>query len=168
MCTSDQGYWSYWSVLTEFFLNLTISETCIEISTITALFVVHLLSQVQLFEIPWTTAHQASLSFTVSQNLLKLMFNESMMPSNHLILCHPLLFLPSIFPRIRSFPVSWLFTLCGQSTGASASASVLPMNIQDWFPLGWTGLIFLEPKGLLRVLSNITVQKHQFFGTQIS
>ena len=72
------------------------------------------------------------------------------------------------FPAPRSFPMSWLFLSGGQSTGASASASVLPMNIQDWFPLGWTGLFSLLSKGLSRVFSNTTVQKHQFFSAQTS
>ena len=71
------------------------------------------------------------------------------------------------FPASGSFPMSWPFTLGGQTIGASASASVLPMNIQDWFPLGLTGLILLS-NGLSRVFSGITVQKHQFFGTQLS
>ena len=87
---------------------------------------------------------------------------ESVMSTNHLILCHPLLFLPSILPSIRVFSnESVLFSSGGQSIGASAS--VLPMNIQGWLPLGWTGLISLQSKGLSRVFSNITVQKHQFF-----
>ena len=72
------------------------------------------------------------------------------------------------FPVSGSFPMTQFFTSGGQSIGVSASASVLPMNIQDWFPLGWTGWIFLESKGLSRVFSNTTVQKHQFFGTQLS
>ena len=72
------------------------------------------------------------------------------------------------FPAPRSSPMSWLFLSGGQSTGASASASVLPMNIQDWFPLGWTGLFSLLSKGLSRVFSNTTVQKHQFFSAQPS
>ena len=72
------------------------------------------------------------------------------------------------FPASGSFPVSHLFTSSSQSIGASASASVLPMNIQDWFPLGWTGLISLQSKGLSKVLSNTTVQKHQFFSAQLS
>ena len=83
---------------------------------------------------------------------------ELVMPSNYLIFCHPLLLLPSIFPSIRVFSMSQLFALGGQSLGASAS-SVLPMNIQDWFPLGRTGWISLQSKGLSRVFSNITVQK---------
>ena len=90
------------------------------------------------------------------------------MPSNHLILCCPLLLLPSIFPSIRVFQMSQLFSSGGQSIGASASTSVLPMNTQVWSPLGWTGWISLQSKGLSRVFSNTTVQKHQFFGTQLS
>ena len=108
----------------------------------------------------WPHRLAASLSLAISWNLLKLMSIESVMPSNHLILCHHLLLLPSVFVSIRVFPLSWLFTSGGHSIGASASASVLPMNIQDWFPLGWTGLISLQPKGLSRVLSSTTVQKH--------
>ena len=73
---------------------------------------------------------------------------------------------PQSFPASRSFPMSWLFASGSQSIGASASAAVLPMNIQDWFPLGLTGLISLQPKGLSRVFSNVTVQKHQFFSVQ--
>ena len=115
------------------------------------------LSHVQLFSIPWTAASQASLSITNSRSLLKLMFIVSVMPSNHLILCCPLLLLSSIFPSIRVFPVSRFFASCGQSIGVSASASVLPMNIQDWFPLGWSGWISLQSKALSQVFSNTTV-----------
>ena len=97
------------------------------------------LSRVQVLATPWTAARQASLCITNSQSLLKLMSVESVMPSNHLILCHPLLLLPSIFPASGSFPMSQFFSSGGQSTGASTSASTLPMNIQDWFPLGLTG-----------------------------
>ena len=88
------------------------------------------------------------------------------MPSNHLILYHPLLFLPSILPSIRSFPMSQFLSSGGQSI--RASVSVLPMNIQGWFPLGLMGLICLQSKGLSRVFSNTTVQKHQFFRAQLS
>ena len=116
---------------------------------------------------PWTTACQASLSITNSWSLLKLMSIELVMPSNHLILSWPLLLLPSIFPSIRVFPMSQFFASSGQSIGASASASVLPMNIKDWSPLGWTGWISLLSKGLSRVFSKTTVQKHQFFGIQL-
>ena len=126
------------------------------------------LSRVWLFVIPWNAAHQASLSITNSRSLLKLTSIESVMPSNHLILCRPLLLLPSIFPSIRSFQMSQLFASGGQSIGVSASTSVLPMNTHDWYPLGWTGWISFQSKGLSRVFSNTTVQKHQFFGTQLS
>ena len=96
-----------------------------------------------------------------SWSLLKLMSIELVMPSNHLILCHSFLLLPSIFPSIRVFPRSQFFTSDGQSIGVSASTLVLPMNIQDSFPLGWTGWISLQSKGLSRVFSNTTAQKHQ-------
>ena len=116
---------------------------------------------------PWTAARQASLSFTISLSLLGLMSIELMMPSNHLILCPPpFSSFPHSFPASGSFLISWLFTPGGQSIGASAS--VLPMNIQDWFPLGWTGWISLQSKGLSRDFSNTTVQKHQFFSAQLS
>ena len=108
------------------------------------------LSCVLLFATPWTAAHEASLSSTNSWSLLKLVSIKSLMPSNHLILCHPLLLLPQSFPASGSFPVSQLFPSGDQRIGASASASVLPMNIQDCFPLGWTGWISLQSKGLLK------------------
>ena len=117
---------------------------------------------------PWTAASQDSLSITNSQSLLKLMPIESVMPSNHLILCFPLLYLPSIFPSIRVFSNESVLRISGKNIGVSASASVLPMNIQDLFPLGSTGWISLQSKGLSRVFSNTTVEKHQFFGAQLS
>ena len=86
-----------------------------------------LLSHVWLFATPWTAAHQAPLSSTISQNLLKFLSIESVMLSNHLILCHPFFSFPQSLPASGSFPMSWLFTLIGQSIGTSASA--LPMNI---------------------------------------
>ena len=119
------------------------------------------LSHVWLFATPWTVSHQASLSIINSRSVLKLMSIQLVMPSNHLIICHPLLLLPSIFPSIS---MSQSFASGGQSIGASAS--VLPMNIQDWFPLGLTGLISLQSKGLSRIFSETTIQKHQFFGVQ--
>ena len=109
-----------------------------------ALFVVQLLIRVQLFATSWTAACQASLSFTISWSLLKLMSIELVMPSSHLILCCPLFILPSIFPASGSFQMSQFFASGGQSIGASVSASVLPMNIQGWFPLGLTGWIFVQ------------------------
>ena len=103
---------------------------------------------------PWTAASQASLSITSSWSLLKLMSIESVMPSNHLIFYHPLLLLPSIFPSIR--------VLSSESVLQIRSATVFPMNIQDWFPLGLSGLISLQSTGLSRFFSNTTAQKHQF------
>ena len=117
---------------------------------------------------PMNRKHQASLSITNSWSPPKPMSIESAMPSNHLILCRPLLLLPSILPASGSFPMGQLFAWSGQSIGVSASTSVLPMNTQDWSPLEWTGWISLQSKGLPRVFSNATVQKHQFFGTQLS
>ena len=124
--------------------------------------VVQSLSCVRLFAIPWTAGHQASLSFTISWSLLKFISIESMMLSNHLIFCHPLLLLPSIFPCIKVFssirvffnesalrirwPKYWSF--------GPLAASVLPMNIQSWFPLGLTDLISLQSKRLSRVSPN--------------
>ena len=97
------------------------------------------LSRVRFFTTPWIAAHQASLSITNSQSSVKLMPIESVMPSSHLILCHPFSSCPQSLPASGSFPMSQLFTWGGQSTGVSASASFLPMNTQDWSPLGWTG-----------------------------
>ena len=116
----------------------------------------------------WTSARQASLSFTISWSLLKVRSTELVMRSNHLSVCWPLLLLPSVFTSIKVFLMSQLFALGDQSIGASASASVLPMNSQYWFPLGWTGLISLQSTGLLRVLFNTKIQKHQSFGAQPS
>ena len=119
--------------------------------------VVQLISCVQLFATPWTAECQASLSFTISLSLLRLMSIKTVVPSNLLILCCCRLLLPSIFPIIRIFPVSWLLASGSQSIGASASASVLLMNIQCWFPLGLTGLISLLYKGLSRVFSEYSL-----------
>ena len=126
------------------------------------------LSHVQHFATPWTAPHQAYVSITNSQNLLKLMSIESVIPSNHHILCCPLLLLPSMFPSIRVFSSESAVCIRWPKFGASASASVLLMNIQDWFPSGLTGWISLQSKGLSRVFSNTTVQKHQFFWAQLS
>ena len=125
------------------------------------------LSRVRLFATPWTAAQQASLSITKFRSLLKPMSTESVMPSKSSSVIPFFSHLQS-FPASGSFPMSQLFASGGQSTGVSASTSVLPMNTQDWSPLGWTGWISLQSKGLLRVFSNNTVQKHQLFGTQLS
>ena len=129
----------------------------------------HFLSHVQLCGTAWTVAHQASLSTTNSWGLLKLMsieLGEAIQPS------HPLSVIPfssclQSFTASGSFPMSQFFPSGAQSIGASASASILPMNIQDWFPLRWTGWISLQSKGLSGVFSNTTVQKHQFFSTEL-
>ena len=97
---------------------------------------------------PRTAARQTVLSFTISWGLFKLTSTESVMPSNHLILCHPSLFLASIFPSIRVFSNESTLASSGQGIGVSTLASVLPMNIQGWFPLGFTGLIYLQSKDL--------------------
>ena len=122
------------------------------------------LSHVWLFATPWTAACQASLSITNSQSLLRLMSIELVMPSS----VSPFSSCPQSFPASGSFQMRQFFASGGQSIGVSASASVLPMNIQDWFPLAWTGWISLQSKGLSRVFSSTTVQKHQFFGAQLS
>ena len=125
------------------------------------------LSHVRLFVIPWTAARQRPLlSITNSLSLPKLMSIEWVMPSNHLILCHPLLLLPSIFPSIKVFSNESALCIRWSKYWSSASTSVLPMHIQDLFPLGWTGWISLQSKGLSKVFS--TVQKHQFFSAQLS
>ena len=119
-----------------------------------------------LTAIPWTAAHQAFLLLTSSQSLLKFTSIESVMLSNHL--CCPFSFHLQSFPASWSFPMSLLFAVSGQSTGASVSTSVLPMNIQGSFPLGLTGLISFLSKGLSRVFSSTIIQKHQFFSAQPS
>ena len=127
------------------------------------------LSRVQLFATPSTAARQPSLSIANFWSLPKLMSVDSVMPSNHLILCHPLLLPPSIFPSIKVYsnesvlrirwPKYWSF-----------SFSISPSNeyFQNCFPLGWTGWTFLQSKGLSRVSSNTTVQKHQFYSARLS
>ena len=134
---------------------------------------VHSLSHVWLFATPWTAACQASLSITNSQSILKLTSIELVTISNHLILCRPHLFSPSLLPSIGVFYNESVLHIRWPNLGVSTSASVLPMNIQSWFPLGWTGWISLQNKGLSRVFSNTTIQKqhhhhHQFFGTRLS
>ena len=126
------------------------------------------LSQVQLFVTPWIAAHQASLSITNSQSSLRLTSIESVMPSSHLILCRPFSSCPQSLPASESFPMSQLFAWGGQSTGVSALASFPPKKSQGWSPSEWTGWISSQSKGLSRVFSNTTVQKHQFFSVQLS
>ena len=124
--------------------------------------VIQSLSHVQFFATPWTAACQASLSFTISWSLLKLRSVESVMPSSHLILCHPLL--PSVFPSIRVFsseavlhirwPEYWSFSF--SISPSSEHSGLISFRVDCWI---------LQSKRLLRVFSNTTIQKHQFFGT---
>ena len=124
---------------------------------------VQLLIHFWLFVTPWTAVCQASLSITNSQSLLKPMSIESVMPSNHSPSVVPFSSCLQSFPESGSFPRSWLFASDGQSIGVSAS--VFPINIQDWFSLGLSDLISLQSKGLSNVFSSTTVQRHQFFST---
>ena len=131
-----------------------------------AILVVQLLSCVQLFAMPWTAACQVPLSFTISPSLLKF---TSMNQWCYLTISSsviPFFSCPQSLQASGSFPVSQLFASSGQSIGTSASASILPMNIQGWFPLGLTSLISLLSKGLSKVFSSTTVQRHQFFSAQ--
>ena len=141
---------------------------CLEFPTQCRASSVQSFSCVWLFENPWTVACQASLSITNSQSLPKFMSigqwcHLTISPSDVTFSS-----CPQSFPASGSFPMSQFFTSGGQSTGVSASASVLPMNIQDWSPLGLTGWIYLQPEGLWSISSNTTVQKHQFFSSQLS
>ena len=129
---------------------------------------VQLLDPVLLFATLWIAACQASLSIANSWSSLRLTSIKSVMPSSHLILCCPLLLLSQSLPASGSFPMSQLLAWGGQSTGVSALASFVPKNTQDQSPLEWTGWISLQSKGLSKVFSNTTVQKHQFFGAQPS
>ena len=116
----------------------------------------------------WTATHQASQSFTIFQSSLKDKSTELVMSTNHFTFVTHFSSCPQSFPASASFLMSRLFTSGDQRTGTSASASVLPMNIQGWFPLGLTSLISLLSKGLTRVFSSTTIWKHQFFGAQPS
>ena len=126
------------------------------------------LSRVRLFGTPRTAVHQASLSITNSRSLLKLMSIEFMLPSNHLILYHPLLLPASTFPSTRVFSNETGLLIRWPKYWSFSFSIILLINTQDWFPLGWTGWISLQSKGLSRVFSNTTVQKHQFFSTRLS
>ena len=131
--------------------------------------VVQSLSCVQLFATLWTAARQSPLSSNISGCLLRFMSIESMMLSNHRILCYSLLLLLTIFPSIRSFPINRLLASSGQSIGTSASVIISPSNeYSGWLPLELNSLISLKSKGLSRVFSNTTIQKHQFVDSQPS
>ena len=129
---------------------------------------VQLLSRVRLFATPWIAALQASLSITNSWSSLRLKSIESVMPSSHLILYCPLLLLPPIPPSIRVFSSESTLRMRWPKSGVSASASFPPKKSQGWSASEWTGWISLQSKGLSRVFSNTTVQKHQFFSAQPS
>ena len=128
----------------------------------------HSFSHVQLFATPGTASCQASMSITNSWSLLKLVSIQPVMNPTISSSVIPFSSCLQSFPASQSFPRSQFFALGGQSIGFSALASVLPMNIQNWFHLGMTGYMSLQSKGLSRVFSNTTVQKHQFFGAQLS
>ena len=129
---------------------------------------VQLLNRVRLFVTPWTAERQASLSITKSWSPPKPISIELVMPSNHLILCCPLLLLPPIPPSIRVFSNESTLHIRWPKYWNFSFTAVLPMNTQDCSPLGWMGWICLQSKGLSRVFSNTTVQKHQFFCVQLS
>ena len=128
--------------------------------------VIQSLSCVWLFATSWTATCQASLSFTISQSLLKFMSIESVMPSNHLIVCRSLLLWPSIFPSIKVFSKELALHIMWPKYWSFSFSSSPSVNIQGWFPLGLTGLISLQSKELSKVFSSTTVWKHQFFDTQ--
>ena len=126
------------------------------------------LSHIRLFVAPWTTACQASLSITDSRSSPKPCPSSRWCHSTISSSVLPFSSRPQSFPASGSFQMSQLFASGGQSIGVSATASVLPMSTQDWSPLGWTVWISFQFKGLSRVFSNITVQKHQLFSAQLS
>ena len=126
------------------------------------------LSHVRLFATPRIASRQASLSITSSQSSLRFTFIQSVMHPAISSSVVPFSSCPQSLTASESFPMNQHFAWGCQSIGVSTLASVLPMNIKDWFPLGWTGWISLQSKGLSRLFSNTTVQKHQFFGTQLS
>ena len=146
-------------------LVMTVKLKNLQVKSISS---VQSLSRAWLFVTPWIAACQASLSITNFRSPPKTISIELVMPSNHLILCCPLLLLPSIFSSIKVFsnesalPIRWPNYWCFSFN------IILSMNTQDWSPLGWTGWISLQSRRLSRVFFNITVQKHQFFGIQLS
>ena len=158
ICLLSMGLWTLFSStkiknISSSALSLFYSPTL----TCVHVVVIQLLSHVWLFVTPCTAACQASQS-TISRVWSNSCVCDATQPSHPL---SSLLFLPLIFPRVEVFLMNWLYTSCGQSIGASASASVLPMNIQGWFSFGLTGLISLQSKGLSGVFSSTTIQKHQ-------
>ena len=126
------------------------------------------LSRVQLFATPWTAVRQASLSITNTRSSPKLICTESVMPPSHLILCCPLLLLPPIPPSIRVFSSKSTLRMMWPKYWSFSFSIICLKKSQGWSPSEWTGWISLQSKGLSRVFSNITVQKHQFFSIQLS
>ena len=131
-----------------------VHQSCILSPCLFNLYAEYIMKKAGLEEAPWSLPKPMSIN--------------SVMPSNHLIICHPLLLCPQSFPAPGSFLISQLFASGGKSIGVLASASVLSMNTQDWSPSGWTGWISLPSKGLSRVFSNTTVQKHHFCSAQLT
>ena len=144
------------------FTSLQLTFSSVQFSSVQSL------SRVRLFATPWITAHQASLSITNSQSLLRITSIESMMPFSHLILGRPLLLLPPIPPSIRDFSNESTLLMRWPKYWSFSFASLLPKKSQGWSPSEWTGWISVQSKGLSRVFSNTTVQKHQFFSAQPS
>ena len=117
---------------------------------------------------PWTAAHQASPSFTISRNVLKFMFTELVMPSTRLLFCFPLLPLPSVFPSIKVFSSELALHIRWPKYWNFSFSISLSNEYSELISFGWTGLICLQSKGLSRVFSNTTIRRHQFFGAQSS
>ena len=153
LCSNKEKSWAWLGAGTrwdgEFLMKVARPLPQVQFSSVA----VQLLSRVWLFATRWTAARQASLCFTISQSLLRLM--ESMRSPTISSSVDPFSSCPQSFPASGFFPMSWPFTSGGQRIGASASASVLPMNVQGWYPLGWAVFIFLQSKGLSRVFSSI-------------
>ena len=158
----EQGSWDVPTTFFSYFPQDVLHACMVQFSSVQSL------SRVRLFATPWTAACQASLSITNSRSLPKPMSIKSVMPSSHLILCCPLLLLPPIPPSIRVFSNESTLRMRWPKYWSFSFSISLPMNTQDWSPLGCAGWTSLQSKGLSRGFSNTTVQKHQFFGTQLS
>ena len=149
-------------VTTEFQIKMRYHYTVIQFSS------VQWLSRVRLFVTPWTVACQASLSINNSQSLLKLMSNRSVIPSNYLILCPPLLLLTSVFPSIRVFSNQSVLRIRWQKYWSFSFSISTSNGYSGLISFRWTGWTSLESKGFSRLFSNTTVQKQQFFSAQLS
>ena len=167
--TGNLSFNRYYQIALQWLYQILGSQTVYDTTfcSIPSFSSVQLLSRVRLFTTLWTAACQAALSVTNSRSLLKLMSIKSVKPSNHLMLCHPLL-PPSVFPSIRVLSNESVLHIRWPKYCSFSFSISPPMNIQDWFPLGLTGCISLLSKRFSRVFSNTTVQKHQFFSAQLS